>query len=978
MIKLLPEKVEGKIFCLILISCIGTSLLATRLVVVSQEKALKADTRDRLARTARHQVWQMRTEFDDLERQAIEANRQITRALFEDTSFTLHSEIIEERPADVFITHSTGLTPGLRRQIASTTEPMKYVAPLMKKDFLNFYVALEDRFVRIGANDWNSLNQGPNDLSLPERIELAGPANNPEREPMWAPVHYHPAWERWLTNLLVPIYNGDRFVGITGSDYILDSVFHHVNQLSGAEDFGSAYVFNKAGDIVVHPPGASPFPQELEAPSAVAARAELTDEGVVNLIERYLRLSPDTGKSLHLAFENGGLTHMAYIVPMGLMGWNLAVVVSDDVIYKPAVALRWKLALSTIGVALILVALLRTSFRLLFTRRILRLEKATRDFAQRGIVDFPEPGHDEIGSLVLAFKEMVDSLASREAELTIRNQQMKNEISGRLSAVESLRESERKFRTLFEKSSDAVLVFDGERFIDCNEAAVKMFDCQSKLDLLATHPIEFSPERQPDGTCSREKLEARLDLARQNGKHQYEWLSKTAAGKHFWVEALITVIPYGGRDVFYMVWRDITTRKEEEEERIRLTTAIEQAAEVIIVTDPLGTVLYVNPSFERLTGYTRSEAVGRTSEVLNSEGKDGELLAEMWRTIQRGEVWKGRLGSPRKDGTLYQAETTISAVRDASGDIHNYVIVSYDVTKEASLEAQLLQAQKMEAIGELAAGIAHEINTPTQYIGDNIRFFQESFADILALLDKYRDLLEDVKDDRPTEEIAQEVDRIIQDIDLEFLTEEIPIAIHQSLEGNTRVAEIVRAMKEFAHPGLEDRTAIDINHAIENTIAVARNEWKYVAEVQTDFDADLPEVPCLPGAFNQVILNILVNAAHAIADAVQGGAEEKGIITITTRRIDGWAEVRIQDTGTGIPENLRTKIFDPFFTTKRAGKGTGQGLALVHTVIVEKHHGSVEIESEVGQGTTFIIRVPLAEQEQPIEDPEAVGADASG
>jgi signal transduction histidine kinase len=164
-------------------------------------------------------------------------------------------------------------------------------------------------------------------------------------------------------------------------------------------------------------------------------------------------------------------------------------------------------------------------------------------------------------------------------------------------------------------------------------------------------------------------------------------------------------------------------------------------------------------------------------------------------------------------------------------------------------------------------------------------------------------------------------------------------------------------MKEFAHPGLEEMTSVDINRAIRNTISVARNEWKHVAEVSSEFDPDLPWVTCVPGALNQVLLNIFVNAAHAIGEV--SGRTKKGAITVVTRRDGDWAEIRIGDTGAGIPEEIRQRIFDPFFTTKQPGKGTGQGLASAHYIVVKKHHGTIAVESEVGIGTTFIIRLPM-------------------
>jgi signal transduction histidine kinase/FixJ family two-component response regulator len=279
--------------------------------------------------------------------------------------------------------------------------------------------------------------------------------------------------------------------------------------------------------------------------------------------------------------------------------------------------------------------------------------------------------------------------------------------------------------------------------------------------------------------------------------------------------------------------------------------------------------------------------------------------------------------------------------------------------KRSLMELQLRHAQKLESIGQLAAGIAHEINTPTQYIGDNIRFLQTSFADLQRLQRGYDDLLRAVKENAASPELVARIEDAAKRADLTFLLEEIPRAIEQSLDGVNRVARIVRAMKEFSHPGTGQKIPIDLNSAVETTLTVAGNEWKYVATVELDFDEELPLVPCLPGEFNQVILNIVVNAAQAIAEVVQDGAKGKGVISVKTRSVGEWAEIRIRDTGAGIPEKIRHKVFDPFFTTKAVGKGTGQGLAIAHAVIVDRHGGTISFESETGVGTVFIIRLPM-------------------
>jgi len=209
-------------------------------------------------------------------------------------------------------------------------------------------------------------------------------------------------------------------------------------------------------------------------------------------------------------------------------------------------------------------------------------------------------------------------------------------------------------------------------------------------------------------------------------------------------------------------------------------------------------------------------------------------------------------------------------------------------------------------------------------------------------------------------ELLDEVGRVIKEADLEYVAVEVPKALEQSLEGVGRIAKIVQSMKDFAHPDAAEKKPVDLNRAIESTINVARGEWKYVAELETDFDLSLPLVPCLLGELNQMTLNLIINSSHAIAARMKTEEQGMGVIKISTRREEDWAVIRISDTGLGIPLAIRSRVFDPFFTTKEVGKGTGQGLAISHTV-VEKHGGTITFETAEGEGTTFIIRLPLYE-----------------
>ncbi|NNE08389.1 MAG: sensor histidine kinase, partial [Gemmatimonadetes bacterium] len=274
---------------------------------------------------------------------------------------------------------------------------------------------------------------------------------------------------------------------------------------------------------------------------------------------------------------------------------------------------------------------------------------------------------------------------------------------------------------------------------------------------------------------------------------------------------------------------------------------------------------------------------------------------------------------------------------------------------------QLLQAQKLEAIGRLAAGIAHEINTPTQYVGDNLMFMQTSFERLTGFVSTLCTWIEDAEREGVSRAELDEVAGRMKEENLNYLVGEVPEAAGQALEGVGRISEIVLAMKEFSHPPSKERQPTNINQCIRSTATVARNEWKYLAEMELDLAEDLPQIPCLPGEFNQTILNLIVNAAHAIDDVrKETGSHDLGTIRIRTSHDETWVTIEIEDSGAGIPHEIAERIFDPFFTTKEVGKGTGQGLAIARSCIVDKLDGEMTFESSPGEGTTFTMKLPLA------------------
>ena len=286
-----------------------------------------------------------------------------------------------------------------------------------------------------------------------------------------------------------------------------------------------------------------------------------------------------------------------------------------------------------------------------------------------------------------------------------------------------------------------------------------------------------------------------------------------------------------------------------------------------------------------------------------------------------------------------------------------------EMSARSSVEAQLRMAQKLEAVGQLAAGIAHEINTPIQFVSDTVHFLRDAFQDLTGLVETYRQSFANASACADLATLSSTIEEAEEEADLEFIFEEVPGAFERAFEGVDRVAKIVSAMKEFAHPDQRAMTSADINRGIKNTLVVARNEYKFVADVQTDF-AELPPVICHPGDLNQVFLNLIVNAAHAISDNPNRKPDERGNIKVSTTFDDGFVSVSISDTGGGIPPELAARIFEPFFTTKEVGRGTGQGLAIAHAIIVEKHGGKIWFETAPGEGTTFFIRLSAESEEQ--------------
>jgi PAS domain S-box-containing protein len=561
------------------------------------------------------------------------------------------------------------------------------------------------------------------------------------------------------------------------------------------------------------------------------------------------------------------------------------------------------------------------------------------------------------------YQEQLEALVeARTIDLKKKNEILNLEISERKQAESALRESEEKYRNILET------IEDGYYEVDPTGSLTFFNDAMARINGYSRAEMQGMNYRQYTDPQNAKILFGEFNRIYRTGNPskgiQYEMITKNGENRNLETSVSLVKNALGKPVGFRGISRDITELKSAEEAlqkaHAKMTLLINSISSVLIAVSEDNRIIFWNTEAEKQFGIPEKEVLGKPLRDVNIQwDRDHIIRGILICREENTSVWLDNIKFLQLNGKEGILGIKIDPVFGEKALEMETLIQGANITQRRIMESQLAQAQKMESIGQLAAGIAHEINTPIQYIGDNMYFLKNSFEDLNHVLLKYGSLREAIKEGLPCGRQVDEVGEVIQETKLDYLTQEIPRAIHQTLEGVERVSRIVQSIKAFAHPGKEKKVDLDINQAIETNMMVARNEWKYVADLVTDLDPSLPQVSCVPGDINQVILNLLVNAAQAVSEVVGADSDQKGRISISTRQDNTWVEIRISDTGRGIPLEIQPKIFDPFFTTKEAGKGSGQGLAISYTAVVERHQGAITFDTMIGKGTTFIVRLPI-------------------
>jgi PAS domain S-box-containing protein len=565
--------------------------------------------------------------------------------------------------------------------------------------------------------------------------------------------------------------------------------------------------------------------------------------------------------------------------------------------------------------------------------------------------------HNLPGSFMVRSNSLLNSSGVAIGKVVVaRDVSASEKIQETLLAVES------KYRSIFENAPQGIFQSNADgRYLSVNQTMARMFGFESPVEMISFYTdIAQQMYVRPD-----DRLALFQDGLENGMIKSTELQLRRRDGTEFWgiLNGRLVFDDEGGVQYFEGFVQDVSELRRFEDElaqsESRFRGLVETMNQGLVQLDGSGNVLYCNKYFCDLLKISKLEIVGQSLENM-VHPEDREKYIQIF-VCCKDSVSKGRFDIRwSSSGTqVFSIVTPVVLSTTLDGSCVFWMLVM-DVTERKLLEGQLLQTQKLEAIGQLAAGIAHEINTPTQYVLNNTWFVKEGLEQLHKAVDMYEDFFLKLEKEYGLSHDVGVLRDSGADLQVAYYLQEMPVAISETLQGLERITDIVSSVKQFAHPGHERQQDVDLNKLVETTVNLSRSEWKYVAELSMDLDLNLPVVPCQMQEISQVLLNLIINAAHAITDAARDDSDAKGFIRVGTKFDGEWAEIRIEDSGTGIPPHVQTHIFEPFFTTKPVGMGTGQGLFFAQRSIVKNHEGHISFETQAGSGTTFIIKLPLS------------------
>jgi len=941
LLSIFTQSLEVRMFAVVSATTIALGGAFGYYVFATQQERELASLEAQLAVTAQRQAAAIHDRFEMLEQTGVRANAVFcsylgsTRPPQPPTQYPRAADgaVRFHRPGTmhtVFVSKNTELTPELVGLLEQSEQAWDYVAPLVTTEFLNFYFDTPHGTHLSTSSHWVEELAPDHDFSADVFYYAADPQHDPEGLPRWTPVYYDSIHRKWMTTLVVPLSCRGEFLGTTGSDFGLDSVFETVQRLYLREGLGKAFLFDSAGNIVVHPDYMAAIDRKHVEMNAQLHFNEVSDPALRDFLGSY---RPSANAELIGRYGPSGQRLVIAAHAIGMLDWHLAFYESEARLMQPLRALRLRVA----GAALLTALLLTLALHLALSRFVLApirgLGQVAREIG-RGKLDVDLLGPirgplDPIGEVVRAFEHMIGDL---------------DELIARLSAeVKRLGASERNFRAILDGANDAIFVHEllTGKIVDVNAKVTELYG-YSREEVVALTIGELSSGIEPYTT---ERAADWLELARHGEPQLFEWQAKSREGRLFWVEVNMRIADINGERRIMVSVRDISARRKAEEDlratRKYLRYIFDSLPSVLVAFDRTGSITHWNRAASELTRLTDQALRGKSlwdalPALASYEARVGRLPAGA--SISPHKIWEQVC---ERNHCL--SVSFLALPEEAFGDI---VLRIDDVTEIEHKEEQLRRAQRMDTVGMLAGGLAHDLNN--------------NIGVIMAMVSLWRAKLS--TSEAPDPQVLRE--------DLSAMA-----------DASSRAAETIRQLMTLARQQELSLSPVDLNELVRESAELCKRSFDPSIEIVVSYFPKPAMARANATELQQILLNLCINAAHAMT--VMHAAAERwgGTLRIAIDRLAAeelafpagaektarayWA-ICVSDTGVGMTAQVKAKLFTPFFTTKASQGGTGLGLSMAYS-IARQHGGFVDVSSEPEQGSTFWVYLPSSEQ--PLEPP---------